>query len=379
MRRFFRLAVILLVALMAAAEAFAADPEVERRLAAETAKMRAAMSAERSLLRQLYAIDHLRYQHEKNLAKIGSGLEEVRRQMAGDAAQIERLQTQMPIRAARLGRRLAALYRMGRGGFWKVLLTSDSFRTFLRRYRALQQIVEMDAEALATHRTQLLAIRRKRRDLERRRAHLMVLREQENQAAVNIEVEKRKKMYLLTEIRRDKALAARLSRDLVRQDAALGQTVAAIPDQTPVPRADRPLRLDFAQHRGYLPSPVHGPIVGYFGRRMHEQFGTETRSNGIDIAAPTGTPVRAVADGMVRYIGEFLGYGRVLIVDHGQRFHSLYAHLGSFARARGDTVYQGEVVGTIGSSSLLGRSVLHFEIRRKGVAVDPLLWLRATP
>ena len=120
---------------------------------------------------------------------------------------------------------------------------------------------------------------------------------------------------------------------------------------------------------------MSGPIVGSFGVRVHSQFGTKTRSNGIDIAAPAGTPVRVVANGEVRYIGEFMGYGRVAIVDHGERYHSLYAHLSIFNVSRGDRVRKGDVLGTVGTSGLYTQPVLHFEIRHQGVAVDPLLWL----
>jgi murein hydrolase activator len=373
-----RVTIVLVLVLVAGLARAQTDP-VDQRLAEETARLRAAMNAEQNLLRQLYAIDHLRYQHEKNLGKISAGLAQVGAQMNADQAQIATLESQMPVRAARLGRRLAALYRMGRGGFWKVLLTSDSYRVFVQRYRALRRIVEMDAEALTTHRAGLLAIRRRRGDLERRRSHLMALREQEKVAAVEVEVEKRKKIYLLAQIRQDKGLAARLARDLNTQDAALGQTVAGLTATAPETPPDRPLSLDFERRKGYLPSPVVGPIVGQFGRRLNERFGTQTRSNGIDIAAPAGTPVRAVADGTVRYIGEFLGYGRVLILDHGQRFHTLYAHLGSFNRTKGEAVYQGQTVGTVGSSGLLGEPVLHFEVRHQGVAVDPFTWLRSHP
>lgn len=370
---------LLLVCLTLAASVWAAPEDIEARLAEETAKLRHAMVAEQNLLRQLYAVDHLRYQHEKNLGKIAAELGRLRNAIAADENNIRAMESQLPIRSARLGRRLAALYRMGRGGFWKVLLTSDSYRTFLRRYRALQRIVEMDAEALTTHRAQLLAVRRKRAGLERRRSHLMALGEQERAAAVNIEVEKGKKFFLLAEIRRDKALAARLARNLTSQDAALGSTIAQLPETPVQAPPSRPLRLDFAQRKGYLPSPVAGPIVGRFGRRLHAQFGTETRSNGIDFAAPSGTPVRAVDDGTVRYIGEFLGYGRVLIVDHGQRFHTLYGHLGSFSRTKGDAVYQGDVIGAVGTSSLFGEPVLHFELRHKGVAENPMAWLAPPP
>jgi septal ring factor EnvC (AmiA/AmiB activator) len=113
--------------------------------------------------------------------------------------------------------------------------------------------------------------------------------------------------------------------------------------------------------------------------RVHSRVGTLTRSNGLDIQSPAGTPVRVVADGLVRYVGEFVGYGRLVIVDHGDRFHTLYAHLADFLVNRGDAVHQGDVLGTVGSSGLYDQPILHFEIRQQGTAVDPTEWLALAP
>jgi septal ring factor EnvC (AmiA/AmiB activator) len=379
--KFWAIAAILagVMATLACGAALAQDADVERRVDAEKEKLRTAMRAEQGALKQLYAIDAVRFQHERQLRNATDELRRIEKEIADDQAQTENLEADLPIRSARLVSRLANLYRMGRGGFWKVLLSSDSYRSFVRRYRALQRVVQADAEALTTHRAQLIALRAKRDWLRGRQAQLTALREQARQEAIEVEVEKRKKMFLLDEIRRNKTLANQLARDLATQDAAVGRTVANMAPAAPAGATARPPLLDFPQRRGILPVPVAGPIVGRFGTRLHEDFGTQTRSNGIDIGAPAGAPVRAVADGVVSYIGEFLGYGRVLIVDHGQRYHTLYAHLGNFAHAKGDVVYQGDVLGTVGAAGLYAEPALHFEIRYKGAAIDPLQWLSPSP
>jgi septal ring factor EnvC (AmiA/AmiB activator) len=372
---------LLLAALLSAslARAQAPDAEVEKRVAAEKDKLRAAMHAEQGALRQIYAIDAVRFQHERQLRQANDGLRQVEAEIADDQATAARLEADLPIRGAHLAARLASLYRMGRGGFWKVLFSSDSYRSFARRYRALHRVVQADAEALSMHRAQLLALRSRRDALRQRQARLAALREQAKREMLDIEVEKRKKTFLLDEIRGNKTVAAGLARDLAKQDAAVGRAVANLAPAASPPSADRPPLLDFAQRRGMLPTPVAGPIVGRFGTRLHEEFGTQTRSNGIDIGAPAGAPVRSVAEGVVSYIGEFLGYGRVLIVDHGQRYHTLYAHLGNFAHAKGDVVHQGDVLGSVGAAGLYAEPALHFEIRYKGAAIDPLEWLSPSP
>jgi len=370
----------LLLALLACsalwlAAAAAGPADLNSRLEEEKTKLRVAMEAEQSLLRQLYGFDQQRYRQEVELRRVAGELSRVRRTIEADRATVEEMERDLPRRRARVGRQLASLYRMGRGGFWKLLLTSESYQTFNRRYRAIKRVIWLDAEALTAYRERLVEIQERRGVLQARQTELLALNEREQAAALEIEVEKGKKLYLLAEIRRDKTAAARLAQELAGRDIQVGQTLATLPRE-PLP-PDPLAHLDFRQRQGKLPSPVVGPIVGHFGTQVNEEFGTQTRSNGIDIATILDSPVRAVAPGVVRYIGN-LGYGRVLIVDHGARYHTLYGHLADFRRTPGDMVQTGDVIGTVGASGLYREPVLHFEIRYQGVAVNPMPWLAMT-
>jgi murein DD-endopeptidase MepM/ murein hydrolase activator NlpD len=127
---------------------------------------------------------------------------------------------------------------------------------------------------------------------------------------------------------------------------------------------------------GSLDWPVDGEIVASFGRAVHPVYRTEIVNNGIDIAAPRGTPVRAVGAGEVVYADWNGGYGLMLILDHEGGYYSIYAHLERTAAAVGQRVAKGAVVGTVGESGSLTGPRLHFEIRQEGRAVDPIQWLR---
>jgi septal ring factor EnvC (AmiA/AmiB activator) len=108
---------------------------------------------------------------------------------------------------------------------------------------------------------------------------------------------------------------------------------------------------------------------------VNPRFNTVTVQNGIDIAAPAGTPVRAVAPGRVVHSGWFKGYGNLVIVDHGDGFHTLVAHLASMRTAMGEEVGSGSVLGTVGDSGSMKGAYLYFEIRERGQPVDPRPWL----
>jgi septal ring factor EnvC (AmiA/AmiB activator) len=113
-----------------------------------------------------------------------------------------------------------------------------------------------------------------------------------------------------------------------------------------------------------------------FGRVTDPRFKTVTLQNGVDIAAPAGAPVRAVAAGRVVHAGWFKGYGNLIIVDHGEGFHSLVAHLASMQTAMGEEVAAGAVLGTVGDSGSLKGPYLYFEVRERGRPVDPRVWLK---
>src|SRR5205807_1807805 len=142
--------------------------------------------------------------------------------------------------------------------------------------------------------------------------------------------------------------------------------------QAPASPAEAPV----AKLRGKLLFPVEsGSIETRFGRAVDERFNTVTVQRGIDVRCEAGTRVRAIHAGRVVHSGWFHGYGNLLIVDHGDGYFALMAHLGTLARATGDEVRQGDVVGTVGDSGSLKGPYLYFELRQGQTPLDPELWL----
>ncbi len=107
--------------------------------------------------------------------------------------------------------------------------------------------------------------------------------------------------------------------------------------------------------------------------RRHPVLGTIRAHRGVDYAAATGTPIRAAGDGRVSFLGWQGGYGRTMILDHGNGYTTLYAHMSRYGRFKpGSRVRQGETIGYVGSSGLATGPHLHYEFRVKGVHRDPL-------
>lgn len=114
-----------------------------------------------------------------------------------------------------------------------------------------------------------------------------------------------------------------------------------------------------------------GRISSNYGMRIHPVLGRRKMHHGIDIAAPTGTPVYAAADGLIERANWFSSYGLYISIDHGAALETRYAHLSRVAVAAGDKVRKGDIIGYVGSTGRSTGPHLHYEVRVDGVAVNP--------
>lgn len=122
--------------------------------------------------------------------------------------------------------------------------------------------------------------------------------------------------------------------------------------------------------------PVEGYISSYFGGRPDPFSGHSAYHTGLDISAPKGTPVHAVAEGMVTYAGDRTGYGEVIEIDHGNGYMTRYAHNSRLEVHPGQRVHVGDVISEAGSTGRSTGSHVHFEVWYKGRVVNPLAFVK---
>lgn len=127
-----------------------------------------------------------------------------------------------------------------------------------------------------------------------------------------------------------------------------------------------------SKRRYYLASPLEfSRVSSGYGMRFHPLLGTQRAHLGVDYAAPTGTPVRTVGDGVVEFAGVQRGYGNVIFVRHRNNQVTVYAHLSRIGVRTGQRVNQGEFIGNVGSTGMSTGPHLHFEFRDNGQHRDP--------
>lgn len=156
--------------------------------------------------------------------------------------------------------------------------------------------------------------------------------------------------------------------------AALASVIATISPSYAGPTAAKPLLI--ASARTAFVYPVMGPRMSSdYGTRKHPVKKIRKHHDGIDLAAPVGAPIRAVADGQVMYADPHGGYGRYVVIQHLDGFTSHYGHCEKLEVAPGQKVTAGQIIGTVGSSGVSTGPHLHFEIRRNGEAQNPERYL----
>ena len=154
------------------------------------------------------------------------------------------------------------------------------------------------------------------------------------------------------------------------QSARLAQSNQQVEDKQPEPAASaKPSETTSA-----LPSfrwPVRGKVITSYGAKTNGKA-----NDGINVAVPEGTPVKAAEDGVVAYSGnELKGYGNLILVRHSNGYVTAYAHASELLVKRGDTIKRGQVIAKSGQSGEVGSPQLHFEIRKGSSPVDPQQFL----
>jgi len=189
-----------------------------------------------------------------------------------------------------------------------------------------------------------------------------------------------------TQLSKEEIEHQRLYQDLKQQRIEYEKRVAELEQQSleiekyireKIMRSGQPLKK---YGTGVFAVPARGPKTSNFGYRIHPIFKTKKFHNGQDIGAPYGSKILAADSGEVVFAGwwgsETTGYGRIVIIAHGNDLTTLYAHQSRIAVKKGDVVEKGDVIGYVGSSGYSTGPHLHFEVRKSGTPVDPNNYVR---
>jgi septal ring factor EnvC (AmiA/AmiB activator) len=266
---------------------------------------------------------------------------------------------------------LVDVYKRGRTGYARLIFGANGVREFSRATRAVAALVRINERRIGEHRRTLDAVRAERAALEMQTRELQAREAESRRARAAAERALAAHSALIARIDAQRDLNAQLAGELQLASERLQEQLENLASGRPV----EPVSVPLAPFRGALDWPAVGRVIGGFGQPIGQSGSTAVR-NGIEIAVPEGTPVRAVHSGTVSYADAFTGFGNLVIVDHGANAFSLYGYLRSMNVMPGAAVYSGAEIGRAGAAPA-GPSSLYFEVRIDGRSVDPVQWLRA--
>lgn len=271
-----------------------------------------------------------------------------------------------------LKKRVVALYEEGETTYLDVLLSSKNILDFISNYYMLEQIVEFDSNLLDELEEKKQIIEIKKAEQEKRKMDLKVARAKEGQMQILMENQKiLQESYSSKLTEEEKNLNEQIEQYKAEQADLERQIQAAI-------QWSGALAIQYTGGVMIWPVGVEGTyITSPYGNRLHPIQGVYIYHDGIDIGnAGYGAPVVAAADGIVTYTGVLGGYGNCVMVNHGSGIVTLYGHGQEIKTTLGASVKQGDIIMAVGSTGNSTGPHLHFEVRKNGIAVDPIPFLK---
>ncbi len=340
---------------------------VRERKAALERDLRAMRGAERSLLGEVEKLELEVRLRTEQLRESELVLQRVQQELDVTVARVAKMEAEVALARPQVTQRARDLYKLGELSYLRMLLSVEHPSDLFRGYRFVTALARRDRVRMAGFRETLDTLQRTRGDLALQTGEAQTLRAQLDRHRRSLDADRRRKTEMLTRLVEKKEVQALYLQELEEAEGRLSGLISGL--------ADGDAAVPISAFRGALPWPVPGRVRSGFGRQRHARFDTYTVHNGIEIEAPLDTPVKAVHEGRVAYADLFRGYGMLVVIDHGGKHHTLYAHLADIAVTTGQKVATGDVVGTVGSTDLGGPG-LYFESRFQGRPQDPREWLK---
>jgi septal ring factor EnvC (AmiA/AmiB activator) len=265
------------------------------------------------------------------------------------------------------------LYKQHYGDNALLLISARDYQDLIRKSKYISLVAHHDTKVMKNYSRKINDINFKKRKMEVLRGKLETSKNNAKKRKKLLQNDRKKKGRLLATVRSKRSTYEKTISELEKSSKKLRQMIKRL-EKRRVPKSviGKGLRAS----RGHLPWPVNGKVLIPFGKYKDRKFNIPVFKNGIEIKAKPGANPKAVHGGRVVYSDWFKGYGLLLIINHGNGYHSLYGNLSEIFHKTGDIINKGTAIGKVGESRLMNVSTLYFEIRYKGKPVDPRIWLK---
>jgi murein DD-endopeptidase MepM/ murein hydrolase activator NlpD len=339
--------------------------KIDQQLQQTKQSIKKATNEKKTVSQQIAELDSKINETESELEKVETQLSDLEKQITITTRELERASEEADKQEQLLKKRVRVMYENGNVGYVSVLLDSTSFGDFISRADFLKKIVDFDTKLLKNMKEYRNSVDEKKKQLQSELDQKERLKSNISQKKEQFEQSKQVKETILKDILSDLKELERQEDKLLEQSKELGKKIVALQSKE-----------QYVGGQIGWPAPGYYKITSPFGNRLHPILKKNKLHTGIDIAVPRGSEVVAGNDGKVIYSGYYGSYGNAVIIDHGGKISTLYAHNDKLLVKEGATVKKGQAIAKSGSTGLSTGPHLHFEVRENGQCVDPMKYLK---
>lgn len=347
--------------------------EIQKKLKEKKQLIQRTIEQERSILSELENINKGIKQKQDELKNYEARIAQTLTKIKSTEDEIVEINARLGQKKQVLRERLRIIYKEQYSGKALILISAVDYQDLIKRSRNMSLLSYQDRRAMDSYTAELENANSKKAELEDMQKSLESSRNSVREKQIEMQSELSKKDTLLASVRSKRSSYEKMIKELEQASEKLREMIEALEKEKP---SAAPPGKGFARLKGRLSWPVEGDIVIPFGKYRDPQYNIPVFKNGIEIKPRNGAEPAAVENGNVVFADWFKGYGQLLIINHGDGYHSLYGHLSEIFHNSGDIIKKGDIVGKIGESGILNVPTLYFEIRHKGKPVDPAQWLK---
>ena len=313
-------------------------------------------SEKKSVSKAIEDLDYKLNQAEDELSNVENLLSQLENQIAVTTMDLERASKDASSQKELLKKRVRVMYENGNAGYLSVILNSTSFSDFISRLDFLKKIINFDMNLLGKMKDHRDSVADKKSQLQSEMDEKEMLKKKIGEKKEQVATAKQDREKTLKDLTSDLKELERQEDKLLAQSNEIAKKIVSMQSSN-----------KYIGGKIGWPSPGYYKVTSPFGYRTHPILKKKKLHTGIDIAVPSGTSVVAANSGKVIYSGYYGGYGNTVIIDHGGKISTLYAHNSKLLVKVGDEVEKGKVIST--------GPHLHFEVRENGQPVDPMKYL----
>lgn len=267
-----------------------------------------------------------------------------------------------------LRKRMSTAFLLSRKSIVDILISQNSLAQLDRNLRILGLISQRDLKKMKQYSLISATLNQKKENLQKRYHKLVGLEEKLTLLESKLQKEQEMKRKLLLGIKQKSLFVKKKMDDLREASLKAGYNDSATLDAI--------FKPSFGDQKGLLPLPVNGTVIRNFGPQIDKEFKFSINSKGLFFESEPHEVVKAVYDGKVSYLGRLNGMNHIMILDHGDHYYSIYAHLNQIKVKLGDEVKQHQAVAQTSYSPIDQKNGIYFEIRHFSEPYNPTQWMR---